>query len=300
MMRSLIPASIKIEEHHVDSGLILSSSTYIHQIIMNLCTNAVQAMDKNGGMLNVRLTRVRIDEKGVADMVSLPAGSYLKMTVSDNGHGMKPEIAARAFDPYFTTSEPGHGTGLGLSVVHGIVKIHEGAITCRSKPGVGTTFDLYFPEIEDRRKTEEFREEEKMPTGTETVLYVDDEPMLCEIAGEILKSLGYQVILKTSSVEASDLFAADPKRFDAVITDMSMPQLTGDKLARKILALRPDMPIIMCTGYSEHVSREDAARLGIREFLMKPYTMDQLAYAVRRAIDGNDLASVKEPVAGNV
>jgi len=295
MMRSLLPANITIEQNYVASGLVLSSSTHIHQIIMNLCSNAIHAMESEGGMLEVGLTRERIDAQSVAGELHLPAGSYMKMTISDNGQGMLPEVAARVFEPYFTTKEIGRGTGLGLSVVHGIVKSHGGAITCRSTPGMGTSFNIYFPEIEDRRKSEDFRQEETMPTGTETILYVDDEPMLCDIAIEMLESLGYQVVGKTSSLEAHDLFIANPQRFAAVITDMSMPQLTGDKLARKILARRPDTPIIVCTGYSEHISGEDAARLGIREFLMKPYKMPQLAYAVRRVIDGNSFVQKHKP-----
>ena len=287
MMRSLIPANIKIEQNYADSGLVLSSSTYIHQIIMNLCSNAVNAMENDGGVLAVRLKREYVGEAGE---LHLPAGSYLKMTISDTGQGMKPEVAARVFEPYFTTKEIGRGTGLGLSVVHGVVKSHGGAIKCHSTPETGTSFDIYFPEIEDRRKSEDNRQEEVMPTGTETILYVDDEPMLCEIAIEMLESLGYQVVGKTSSLEAHDLFAANPQRFAAVITDMSMPQLTGDKLAQKMIALRPDTPIIVCTGYSAHISGEDAARLGIREFLMKPYKMPQLAHAVRRVIDDNRFA----------
>ena len=287
MMRSLIPANIKIEQNYADSGLVLSSSTYIHQIIMNLCSNAVNAMENDGGVLAVRLKREYVGEAGE---LHLPAGSYLKMTISDTGQGMKPEVAARVFEPYFTTKEIGRGTGLGLSVVHGVVKSHGGAIKCHSTPETGTSFDIYFPEIEDRRKSEDDRQEEVMPTGTETILYVDDEPMLCEIAIEMLESLGYQVVGKTSSLEAHELFAANPQRFAAVITDMSMPQLTGDKLAQKMIALRPDTPIIVCTGYSAHISGEDAARLGIREFLMKPYKMPQLAHAVRRVIDDNRFA----------
>jgi len=286
MMRSLIPANITVERNFADSGMILSSSTYVHQIIMNLCNNAIHAMDKEGGVLEVRLMREFIDEPPAARQVNLPAGLYLKLTISDTGCGMTPEVAARAFEPYFTTKEPGRGTGLGLSVVHGIVRSHGGAMTCRSLPERGTSFDIYFPEIEDRRKPEESRKEEAMPTGKETILYIDDEPMLCEIAGEMLESLGYQVVGQTSSTDAYDLFIADPHRFDAVITDMTMPRLTGDKLALKMLALRPDMPIIMCTGYSEHISSETAANLGIRGFLMKPYEMTQLAHTLRRVIDG--------------
>jgi CheY-like chemotaxis protein len=294
MMRSLIPANIKVEEYYADSGLILSSSTYIHQIIMNLLNNAVHAMDKDGGVLEVRLTREYMDEQRAARELQLPSGPYLKMTICDSGHGMTPEVSARVFEPYFTTKEAGRGTGLGLSVVHGIVKSHGGAIVCRSAQGTGTSFDVYFPEVEDRRKPEDAREEDVMPTGTETILYVDDEQALGEIAGEMLESLGYQVIVKTSSMEAYHFFAAAPERVDAVITDMSMPQLTGDKLAHKMLELRPDLPIIICTGYSEHISRAEAARLGIREFLMKPFEMVQLAYAVRRTIDGKCLAAIQD------
>jgi len=284
MMRSLIPANIKVVHNYADPGVILSSPTYIHQVIMNLCNNAIQAMGERGGVLEVRITRELVRE-AQAMLPELPCGLYLKMTVSDTGCGMEPDVAARAFEPYFTTRETGQGTGLGLSVVHGIVKSHGGAIVCDSLPGRGTSFDIYFPEIAESSEADDCGQEAPLPTGTETILYVDDEPMLCEIAGEMLGSLGYQVVGRTSSTEAYDLFATDPERYAAVITDMSMPQLTGDKLARKILALRPETPVIMCTGYSEHVSREDSIRLGIREFLMKPYEMTHLAHVLRRAID---------------
>lgn len=294
MMHSLIPANIKVRQTYDASGLILSSSLHIHQIIMNLCSNAIHAMGKDGGVLDVRLTRECLGEPPTPEEPYLPAGPYLKMTVSDTGHGMTPEIAARIFEPYFTTKEPGRGTGMGLSVTYGIVKSHGGLISCRSMPGAGSSFDVYFPEIEDRRNPERSREEAAMPAGTETILYIDDEPDLCEITAEMLERLGYQVVGKTSSVEAHDLFIADPRRFHAVITDLNMPHLSGEMLARKILALRPDMPIMMCTGYCEQTSRDDAVRLGIRELLMKPYSMDQLAHAVRRTIDGK-CSPVKGP-----
>lgn len=290
MMHSLIPANIKVTQTYDASGLILSSSLYVHQIIMNLCSNAIHAIGKEGGVLDVRLTREYLDEPSTPDEMYLQAGPYLKMTVSDTGHGMTPAITARIFEPYFTTKDPGHGTGMGLSVVYGIVKGHGGLISCRSTPGTGSSFDVYFPEIEDRRNPERSREEEAIPIGTETILYIDDEPALCEIAAEMLERLGYQVVGKTSSVEACDLFVAEPQRFHVVITDLNMPNLSGEMLARKILALRSDIPIIMCSGYCEQTSRDDACKLGVREFLMKPYNMSQLAHAVRRAIDGKRLA----------
>ena len=286
MMQSLIPANIKVTQTCDASGMILSSSLYVHQIIMNLCSNAIHAMGKDGGVLDVRLTREYPGEPATPDELPLQEGPYLKITVSDTGHGMTSEIAARIFEPYFTTKEPGRGTGMGLKVVYGIVKSHGGFISCRSTPGAGSCFDVYFPEIEDRRNPERSREEEAIPTGTETILYIDDEPTLCEIAGEMLERLGYQVVGKTSSVEAYDLFIADPQRFHTIITDLNMPHLSGEILAQKILALRPDTPIIMCTGYCEQTSRDDAFKLGVREFLIKPYTMNQLAHAVRRTIDG--------------
>ncbi|MBN2402816.1 MAG: response regulator [Spirochaetes bacterium] len=286
MMRALIPANIHLHTRLEKSCTVLSSSTHIHQIIMNLCNNAIHAMSTNGGSLTISLAREILNEE-MARVLNISTGQYIKLTVRDTGVGMSPKIVARIFDPYYTTRELGSGTGLGLSVVHGIVKSHNGAITCRSMENEGSSFDIYLPEIKKDTKPVASSETMKNHTGTESILYVDDETMLVNVAGKMLESLGYEVVTQTNSLEALNLFSENPGRFDAVITDMTMPDMTGDKLAQKILALRPDIPIIICTGYSEHMSGEKAGSFGFRGFLMKPYNMNQLAYAVRHAIDGN-------------
>ena len=285
MMRSLIPANVKLQKILTGSCTVKSSSTYIHQILMNLCTNAIHAMGPDGGILDIELAGVTLSP-AEASVLKLSPGGYARISVHDTGCGIPSGIIDRIFEPYFTTKGMGSGTGLGLSVVHGIAQSHQGGVTCQSTPGRGTTFTLYLPRIEDAAVSRESMAENEIPAGTETILFVDDEAMLADTSGQILSTLGYYVVAKTSSPEALKLFSETPDRFDAVITDMAMPHLTGDKLARKILDIRPDMPIIICTGYSEYISNSGALQLGIRDFLMKPYTIDELAGALRRALDG--------------
>jgi CheY-like chemotaxis protein len=199
---------------------------------------------------------------------------------------MTPEISKRIFEPYFTTKEVGKGTGLGLAVVHGIVESYGGTITVSSEPGKGTTFDIYLPRIDSDKISSKADGVEPLPLGGhERVLFVDDETAIAEIGRSMLNHLGYEVVVKTSSIEALELFRTRPDRFDLVMTDVTMPKITGDKLAKELLRIRPDVPIILCTGFSEHFSEEKAKALGIREFAMKPLVMKDLAKAVRRALD---------------
>jgi len=287
MMRALIPANVQLQKNLAESCTVMSNSTHIYQILMNLCTNAVHAMGPDGGTLDIELTGVMVAPAEASDLQISPGG-YARISVHDTGRGIPPDIIGRIFEPYFTTKGIGSGTGLGLSVVHGIVKSHQGAVTCRSIPGQGTTFTLYLPRTEKASAGRKSVGESEIPTGTETILFVDDEAMLADTSSQILNTLGYSVVAATSSTEALKIFSETPDRFDAVITDMAMPHLTGDKLTRKILDIRPDMPVIICTGYSEYISNHDALQLGIREFLMKPYTIDELAGALRRAVDGKN------------
>lgn len=283
MLRSVLPANIEIRQNLMAPGLVMADATQIHQMMMNLSSNAVQAMGENGGVLDVNLEQVILDET-TAHGFDLPPGPYQRLTVGDTGHGMTPELISRIFEPYFTTREIGKGTGLGLSIVHGIVIRHRGAITCRSEPGKGTTFEIYLPEIAPGIGKGESVEELELPVGHESILFIDDEPALDEIAKNILEGLGYRVTTTTKSNEALELFSAYPDRFDLVVTDMTMPDITGDKLAKKLLSVRKDIPIILCTGYSEHITEEKAKKIGIREMLMKPLEIKELARTIRAVL----------------
>ncbi len=284
-IRASLPATIEIREDiDSDSGNILADPVQIHQIIMNLCTNAHHAMSEKGGVLEVKLASVNLGADGAAVHPDLKPGPYVSVTVKDTGCGMDDATMAKIFDPYFTTKAKGVGTGLGLAVVHGLVKNHGGAITVESEAGKGSVFNLYFPAIQ-KEVVEETRIQEGMPIGHEHILLVDDEPVLLDMSREMLEYLGYSVETRTSSVEALALFSANPDRFDLVITDMTMPFMTGDKLAMELMRIRADIPIVVCTGYSERIMYEQAKAMGIRGFVMKPILMAKMAEAIRDALD---------------
>jgi len=215
----------------------------------------------------------------------LSPGKYLRLTVSDTGDGIDNEIMDRIFDPFFTTKKPGEGTGLGLSVVYGIVKSYGGAITVASEVGRGTEFNVYLPLVIEDTGRSEAKDETPIPGGKERILFVDDEAALVQLATSTLSGLGYDVIGRTSSLEALELFRARPDRFDLVITDMTMPNMTGSELAQQLMRLRPDIPVILCTGFSEAMTQEKARAIGVREFIMKPIVQRQIAEAIRRALD---------------
>jgi PAS domain S-box-containing protein len=288
LLRSSLPTTIEIRQNiESDTGIMEADPTQIHQILMNLCTNAAHAMREEGGILEVGIRNVEVgswdSESGHLDMTP---GPYLLLTVSDTGEGMTPEVMARIFDPYFTTKEKGVGTGLGLAVVHGIVNIYGGTIRAYSEPGKGTTFHVYLPRIEEAKEmAEDVSRPGVIPTGQEHVLFIDDELVLVEIGKQMLERLGYEVTIRTSSIEALELFRAKPDQFDLVITDMTMPNMTGDKLSRELMQIRPDIPIIICTGYSELISEEKAKGIGIRAFAMKPLVMADLGKTVRNVLD---------------
>jgi PAS domain S-box-containing protein len=285
MLSAILPKTIEIRQNLLANGRVMADSTQIHQVVMNLCSNAAQAMDEGGGVLDVSLNKVDINEDIDALALGLPPGPYLRLSISDTGHGMTPEVLERIFDPYFTTKEKGRGTGLGLSVVHGIVKSHKGAINCKSMPGEGTTFEIYLPEIEFKKDALTSRAETRCLNGTERILFIDDEQILVKATKERLRYLGYRVVTRTSSIEALDLFQKHPEQFDLVISDIIMPVMTGDKLALEFMKIRPDIPIILCTGYSEHITEEKAKELGVREFLMKPFEIEDLAKTIRKVLD---------------
>jgi PAS domain S-box-containing protein len=284
MIRSVIPSTIEILQDIADTGLIMSDPTQMHQLVMNLCTNAAHAMDETGGTLKVSLRKAVIEPPAARELDITP-GPYLHLTVSDTGLGMPPEVVDRIVEPYFTTKEQGRGTGLGLSVVHGIVKSQKGAILCRSAPGKGTAFDVYLPEIVLRKPAEEPLDGLPVPGGTERILFVDDEPMLTTMVEEILGKLGYRIVTLTNSLDALSLFQHDPGKFDLVISDMTMPGMTGDKLAGRMMEIRPDIPVILCTGYSDHITEQRAKEMGIRDFMMKPLELRDLAVTIRSVLD---------------
>ncbi len=285
LMRSSIPTTIEIKHNFLtQADNILADPTQINQILMNLCTNASHAMREKGGILEVGLKNIDLDNKDITRYQDLTPGKYVVLTVSDTGHGIEPEVITRIFDPYFTTKEVGEGSGMGLAVVHGIVKNHRGAIHVYSEPEKGTTFKVFFPLIESETAPEStsFR---SLPTGTERILFVDDETALADLGGKILQNLGYEVTVRTSSIEALEAFKAQPDKFDLLLTDMTMPNMTGNDLAQEILRLRPEFPIILCSGYSEMVTEDKAKQTGIKAFVMKPLVMREIAEAIRQVLD---------------
>ena len=284
MLRATLPTTIAIR-YDVSKNLpaVLADPIQIHQVVMNLCTNAFHAMQEKGGTLEVDLSEAVIDREHGISRVDLPSGKYQKLTIKDTGHGMSPEVMERMFDPFFTTKGLGKGTGLGLSVVHGIINNHEGAITVSSKVGEGTVFEVYFPSLEEVARDFDVSFVEP-PTGTERILLVDDEEAIVSMGRQMLETLGYQVSARTSSVEALAAFRAQPDKFDLVITDMTMPTYTGVDLAREMLAIRQDIPIILCTGFSENIQEDKAKEIGIREFVMKPVARHEIAQIIRKVL----------------
>ncbi len=282
LLRVSIPSTIDVRMSvKSESGFILANPVQIQQIIMNLCNNAADTMRQNGGILSIELSDFAAPRDG--DVPGLAAGSYMRLSVSDTGEGMPPELLDRIFDPFFTTKEPGRGTGLGLSVVHGLVSTYNGAITVKSNPGRGTEFAVYFIEAEEKPMRE--REEERdVPTGREHILLVDDEEMLVEMGKAMLERLGYRVTGKTSGAEALNACRTDPDGFDLIIADETMPGTTGLKLAVEVKSVR-EIPFILMTGFSHIVDATSAQAAGINAFMMKPLTKTELSQTIRRVLD---------------
>ena len=235
--------------------------------------------------MEVTMENAEIDEGTASRYPELNPGPCVQLSVSDTGVGIGPEVIDRIFDPYFTTKEVGKGTGLGLSVVHGIVNGHHGRIWVESKAGKGTTFKILFPAVEKQVK-EEPEGHQELPTGKERILFVDDEESMVKLYQHRLERLGYKVTTKTDPSEALEFFRINSDQIDLVITDMTMPKMTGDKLAQEMLKIRSDVPIILCTGYSNRVSKESARELGIRKYIEKPIEMEKVARSVREVLDG--------------
>ena len=286
LMMASIPSNIEIREIIESDGNVLADATQIHQVVMNLCTNAAQAMEDRGGLLTVRLKEVILNMNFTDNHPTIIPGNYMQLHVEDTGYGIRPDFLGKIFDPYFTTKRIGEGTGLGLSLVKGIVDELKGLITVSSKLGSGSIFDVYIPVLERKANAITPTSTEKVaPTGDERILFIDDENPIAEIGEKILKSLGYHVTVVTNPIEALELFKSDPRRFDLVITDMTMPKMTGDLLAVELHKIRPDVPLILCTGFSKKVSEERASNFGIKALLMKPILKMELAQTVRKVLD---------------
>jgi len=289
LLRASLPTSIEFRPKlTVESSLVLADTTQIHQVLMNLCANAAHAMGDSDGILRVTLSNVDLDAGTISVDQGVPPGKYLKLAVSDNGCGMEESVMERIFDPFFTTRSQKGGTGLGLSVVQRIVKSHDGAVTVESEPGKGSTFAVFLP-LTERPGNMETRVTSNLGAGGgERILLVDDEDDLLYAGQKLLQRLGYEVTVSSRGVEALEAFRAAPQRFDLVITDQTMPQMKGTDLARELLNIRPDIPIILCSGYgsvSNHaVTPESAKAMGIRAFISKPVTRTEMVTTIHQEL----------------
>jgi PAS domain S-box-containing protein len=284
MIRATLPTTIEIRQYlNVQGAKVMANPTQLHQVIMNICTNAAHAMEENGGILEVRLgkrqfTGAQAGRRGVTP------GDYLLVRISDTGHGIAPALQQRIFDPYFTTKAQGKGTGMGLAVARGIVQSHGGAIRMESEVDKGACFEILFP-VTTVLTTSSSDKKVSLPSGTESILFVDDEPVLTELGKQMLTRLGYRVTVCQDPTQALELFHKDPYQFNLVIADITMPKMTGDILAAQILEIRSDIPVFLCTGYSEQMTHEKASQIGIAAFLMKPLSISDLAFSLRRTLD---------------
>ncbi|CCK79628.1 two component system sensor histidine kinase, hybrid, associated with CheB and CheR [Desulfobacula toluolica Tol2] len=287
LIRSTIPTTIEIKQDiNTDCGEVKADPTQIHQIVMNLATNAYHAMETTGGEMNVNLNQIQLSNQDVLSLDIKP-GLYACLTIADTGTGMNKDLIEKIFDPFFTTKKKGKGTGMGLSVVHGIVKSMEGSIRVDSMPGKGTQFYVYLPIFKKFYKEQPVQNNSPIKKGNEKILLVDDEKDIVTMEKQMLERLGYQVVSRTNSIEALEIFRADPDKFDMVITDMAMPNMPGDKLSAQLIKINPDIPILLCTGFSEAISKEKAAALGIKGFLMKPIVMKDFADKIREVLKKN-------------
>ncbi|MGD8991193.1 MAG: response regulator [Desulfobacterales bacterium] len=282
LLRASIPASIEIV-HDIDENCspVMGDASQIHQVIINLCTNAYQAMQDTGGKLEVSLKEIYVEYEHTVQKIGMQPGRHVQLQVKDEGCGMDVSVLDRIFEPYYTTKEQGKGTGLGLSVIHGIIKNHRGDITAKSSPGSGALFTVLLPVAEEGDVQTEYEPVNGVEKGSERILLVDDEEQIISMERQMLENLGYKVTARTNSVEALKEFSEQPNQYDLVITDMTMPHMNGDELAQKLLNVKPDIPVILCTGFNEDITEEKALEMGIQKFIMKPVLKNDLATTIR-------------------
>jgi PAS domain S-box-containing protein len=288
LLRGTLPSTVRMEiDIRAESDAVLADPSQIQQVLVNLATNAEYAMRKKGGTLTIRLDNITVGQEGQVNEADLPKGRYVRLTVQDTGTGMPEKVRTRVFEPFFTTKGPGKGTGMGLAVVYGIVKNHEGDITVESAPGKGAVFNVFLPVAQPAAEAAQ-EKTARIPGGPEHILLADDEPAILEIMSRMLKTLGYKVTKAQGGPEAWEIFEARPGMFDLVITDQIMPDLTGVALAQKIRRVKPDLPVILFTGYSRPIGEDRAKKCGIRGYIMKPITRHEVADTVRRVLDERD------------
>ncbi len=284
LLRASLPTTIHISNNIQSNSVVMGDPTQIHQVLMNLCTNAGHAMQKSGGELSVELSEVTLDAEFTAIHQDVTPGLYIKLTVSDTGEGIPSEILPRIFEPFFTTKDKSKGSGWGLSVVHGIVKKHSGTVTVESELGKGSAFTVYLPVTEKQLPIPPI----VSPTnhiGTEHILFVDDDQTIVTIGEEMLTAKGYRVTPAMGSQEALAIFQSNPEQFDLVITDMTMPHMTGDHLALEMMSLRPDIPVIICSGGDAIIHEKELLSAGIKAIIMKPFNIDSICGSIRKALD---------------
>ncbi len=286
LLRPTLPTTIEVQTHlSVTNDTAFVDSSQIHQVLVNLCANAENGMRETGGILNIGLQETYIEQSFADQHPPLQRGNHLAITISDTGPGIPLEILDRIFDPFFTTKNIGEGTGLGLSVAHGIITQHQGAITVSSQIGQGATFTVYLQQIDPPAHAPPAKQPLDVSLqGTGRILFIDDEEPLVFLGQKVLESYGYEVIPYTNSLEAFAEFQANPDRYDAIITDQTMPQITGEALARKALKIRPDLPIILLTGFSHTITAETAKSIGVHAFLLKPLLPHQLGKTLKHAL----------------
>ena len=284
LLQATLPKTIKIRQSiGSEAHYILADSSQIHQLLLNLCTNAAHAMEASGGILEVRTRAFLLDHENSHEFPELIPGCYLELTVNDTGHGMNRGTLERLFDPFFTTKPPSKGTGMGLAVVHGIVKRHQGAIRVQSEAGRGSAFQILLPKLEYHIRPAA-KKQELLSGGHERILFIDDEESLADLGRQLLERLGYRVETATDPLKALLAFRRQPRDFDLIICDMTMPKMTGITLARKLMEIRANIPIVLTTGFSELTVEEKALQMGIKALLMKPLTMKDLADTIRKAL----------------